>query len=76
MNTLFVAPSAAMPGHRLPVRFADFQFGVEDLEDIVVTIIASAEFDLPGEPEEADYDDDEDEDDDPSPSPWEQHRPR
>jgi hypothetical protein len=76
MNTLFVVPSAVMPGLRLPVCFADCPSGVEDLEDIVAAIIASAEFDLPGEPEESDYDDDEDEDDDPSPSPWEQHRPR
>ena len=75
MNTLFVAASV-MPGLRLPVCFADFRFGVEELEDIVAAIIASAEFDLPGEAEESDYDDDEDEDDDPSPSPWEQHRPR
>ncbi|MET1085124.1 MAG: hypothetical protein ABWY12_19090 [Burkholderiales bacterium] len=75
MNTLLVAPPAAMPGRRLPDRLADFQFGVEEVEDIVAAIIASAEFDLPGEPEESDYDD-EDEDDDPSPSPLEQHRPR
>jgi hypothetical protein len=48
MNRFFVAASAAISGLRPPARFADFQFGAEELEDTVAAIIASAEFDLPG----------------------------
>ncbi len=80
MNRFFVAASAAISGLRPPARFADFQFGAEELEDTVAAIIASAEFDLPGEWGQPDFEDDNeaeaDEDDETGPRSWEHHRPR
>ena len=81
MNTISAAPAAAMHKQVLTPPLAALRFGDDEVRNAATAIIAAAEYDLPGDPEQPDFDDDsEDETDadeeEAGPSSWEHHRLR